>query len=229
MKGEYSEGAGPGIDLFSTHQPLGVVAGITPFNFPAMIPLWKCAPAIACGNAFILKPSERDPSVPMRIAELFVKAGLPEGVLNVVNGDKEAVDTLLTDARVKAIGFVGSSSIAEYIYSTGTAHGKRVQCFGGAKNHMIVMPDADMDQAVDALIGAGYGSAGERCMAVSVAVPVGKKTADELVRRLIPRVEALKIGPSTDSGADYGPLVTKAHLEKVKSYIDLGVNEGARL
>jgi malonate-semialdehyde dehydrogenase (acetylating)/methylmalonate-semialdehyde dehydrogenase len=229
MKGEYSEGAGPGIDLYSMHQPLGVVAGITPFNFPAMIPLWKCAPAIACGNAFIMKPSERDPSVPMRIAELFLKAGLPEGVLNVVNGDKEAVDTLLTDPRVKAIGFVGSSSIAEYIYSTGTAHGKRVQCFGGAKNHMIVMPDADMDQAVDALIGAGYGSAGERCMAVSVAVPVGKKTADTLVQKLIPRVESLKIGPSTDQQADYGPMVTRALLNKVKDYVDLGVKEGAKL
>ena len=229
MKGEYSEGAGPGIDLYSMHQPLGVVAGITPFNFPAMISLWKCAPAIACGNAFIMKPSERDPSVPMRIAELFLKAGLPEGVLNVVNGDKEAVDTLLTDPRVKAIGFVGSSSIAEYIYSTGTAHGKRVQCFGGAKNHMIVMPDADMDQAVDALIGAGYGSAGERCMAVSVAVPVGKKTADTLVQKLIPRVESLKIGPSTDQQADYGPMVTRALLNKVKDYVDLGVKEGAKL
>src|SRR5213079_1003810 len=165
---------------------------------------------------FILKPSERDPSVPIRIAELFIKAGLPEGVLNVVNGDKEAVDTLLTDARVKAIGFVGSSDIAQYIYTTGTAHGKRVQCFGGAKNHMIVMPDADMDQAVDALIGAGYGSAGERCMAVSVAVPVGRKTADALVEKLVPRVESLKIGPSSDPQADFGPLVSRAHLEKVK-------------
>jgi malonate-semialdehyde dehydrogenase (acetylating)/methylmalonate-semialdehyde dehydrogenase len=229
IKGEYSEGAGPGIDLYSMRQPLGVVTGITPFNFPAMIPLWKCAPAIACGNAFILKPSERDPSVPMRIGELFLKAGLPPGVLNVVNGDKEAVDTLLTDPRVKAIGFVGSSSIAEYIYATGTAHGKRVQCFGGAKNHMIVMPDADMDQAVDALIGAGYGSAGERCMAVSVAVPVGKKTADILVEKLIPRVESLKIGPSTDTQADYGPMVTKQLLDKVRGYIDQGVKEGAKL
>jgi malonate-semialdehyde dehydrogenase (acetylating) / methylmalonate-semialdehyde dehydrogenase len=229
MKGEYSEGAGPGIDLYSMRQPLGVVAGITPFNFPAMIPLWKCAPAIACGNAFILKPSERDPSVPMRIAELFLKAGLPPGVLNVVNGDKEAVDTLLTDPRVKAVGFVGSSAIAEYIYTTGTAHGKRVQCFGGAKNHMIVMPDADMDQAVDALIGAGYGSAGERCMAVSVAVPVGKKTADILVEKLIPRVEGLKIGPSTDTQADYGPMVTRQLLDKVRGYIDQGVKEGAKL
>ena len=229
LKGEFSEGAGPGIDLFSLRQPLGVVAGITPFNFPAMIPLWKAAPALACGNAFVLKPSERDPSVPMRIAELFIEAGLPPGVLNVVNGDKEAVDTLLTDGRIQAIGFVGSSSIAEYIYSTGCAHGKRVQCFGGAKNHMIVMPDADMDQAVDALIGAGYGSAGERCMAISVAVPVGKKTADILVEKLIPRVESLKIGPSTDRQADYGPLVTRAHLDKVKGYVDLGVQEGAKL
>jgi malonate-semialdehyde dehydrogenase (acetylating)/methylmalonate-semialdehyde dehydrogenase len=229
LKGEYSEGAGPAIDLYSVRQPLGVVAGITPFNFPAMIPLWKAAPAIACGNTFILKPSERDPSVPIRIAELFLKAGLPEGVLNVVNGDKEAVDALLTDARVKAIGFVGSSDIAQYIYSTGTAHGKRVQCFGGAKNHMIVMPDADIDQAVDALIGAGYGSAGERCMAISVAVPVGQKTADILVEKLIPRVESLKVGPSTDTQADYGPMVTKAHMQKVRNYVDVGVKEGAKL
>jgi malonate-semialdehyde dehydrogenase (acetylating)/methylmalonate-semialdehyde dehydrogenase len=229
LKGEFTEGAGPGIDLYSMRQPLGVVAGITPFNFPAMIPMWKFAPALACGNAFILKPSERDPSVPMRLAQLLVEAGLPAGVLNVVNGDKEAVDTLLTDARVRAIGFVGSSSIAEYIYATGCAHGKRVQCFGGAKNHMIVMPDADMDQAVDALIGAGYGSAGERCMAVSVAVPVGKKTGDLLVEKLIPRVEGLKIGVSTDPQADYGPMVTRAQLDKVKSYVDLGVKEGARL
>ena len=229
MKGEYTESAGPSTDLYSVRQPLGVVAGITPFNFPAMIPLWKCAPAIAVGNAFILKPSERDPGVPMRIAELFLAAGLPPGVLNVVNGDKVAVDTLLTDARVKAVGFVGSSDIAQYIYSTAAAHGKRAQCFGGAKNHMIVMPDADMDQAVDALIGAGYGSAGERCMAVSVAVPVGKKTADILVEKLIPRVEALKIGPSTDTQADYGPMVTKALLEKVRGYIDTGVKEGAKL
>ena len=229
MKGEYSTGAGPGIDLYSLRQPLGVVAGITPFNFPAMIPMWKFAPAIACGNAFILKPSERDPSVPMRLAELMIEAGLPPGILNVVNGDKEAVDTLLTDPRVMAIGFVGSSAIAEYIYATGCANGKRVQCFGGAKNHMIVMPDADMDQAVDALIGAGYGSAGERCMAVSVAVPVGRKTADVLMEKLIPRVESLKIGPSTDPQADYGPLVTRAHLDKVKSYVDIGVKEGAKL
>src|SRR3974377_2118116 len=229
MKGEFTEGAGPGIDLFSMRQPLGVVAGITPFNFPAMIPLWKCAPAIACGNTFILKPSERDPSVPLRIAELFLKAGLPEGVSNRVNGDREAVDALLTDPRVRAIGFVGSSAIAEYIFTTGTSHGKRVQCFGGAKNHMIVMPDADMDQAVDALIGAGYGSAGERCMAVSVAVPVGKKTADTLVQKLIPRVEGLKIGPASDPQVDYGPMVTRNLLNKVKGYIEDGINEGAKL
>jgi malonate-semialdehyde dehydrogenase (acetylating) / methylmalonate-semialdehyde dehydrogenase len=229
LKGEYSEGAGPGIDLYSLRQPLGVVAGITPFNFPAMIPMWKFAPAIACGNAYILKPSERDPSVPMRLAELMLEAGLPPGVLNVVNGDKEAVDTLLTDPRIKAVGFVGSSAIAEYVYATACANGKRAQCFGGAKNHMVVMPDADMDQAVDALIGAGYGSAGERCMAVSVAVPVGKKTADILLEKLIPRVESLKIGPSTDAQADYGPMITRAHLEKVKGYVDLGVKEGAKL
>jgi malonate-semialdehyde dehydrogenase (acetylating)/methylmalonate-semialdehyde dehydrogenase len=229
MKGEFTESAGPGIDLYSMRQPLGVVAGITPFNFPAMIPMWKFAPALACGNAFILKPSERDPSVPMRLAELLIEAGLPGGVLNVVNGDKEAVDTLLTDPRVMAIGFVGSSAIAEYIFATGSAHGKRVQCFGGAKNHMVVMPDADMDQAVDALIGAGYGSAGERCMAVSVAVPVGQKTADVLLEKLIPRVESLKIGPSTDAGADYGPMITRAHLDKVRSYVDLGIKEGAKL
>src|SRR6185437_16026754 len=225
----YSQSAGTGTDLYSMRQPLGVVAGITPFNFPAMIPLWKCAPAIACGNAFILKPSERDPGVPMRLAELFVKAGLPEGILNVINGDKESVDALLVDPRVKAIGFVGSSDIAEYIYATGCAHGKRVQCFGGAKNHMVVMPDADMDQAVDALIGAGYGSAGERCMAISVVLPVGEKTADILVKKLIPRIESLKIGPSTDTQADYGPMVTRALLNKVKSYVDLGIKEGAKL
>ncbi len=229
LKGEFTAAAGAGIDLFSIRQPLGVVAGITPFNFPAMIPMWKFAPALACGNAFILKPSERDPSVPMRLAELLVEAGLPAGVLNVVNGEKEAVDTLLTDRRIMAIGFVGSSSVAEYIYSTGCANGKRVQCFGGAKNHMIVMPDADMDQAVDALIGAGYGSAGERCMAISVAVPVGQKTADILVNKLIPRVESLKIGPSSDPQADYGPMVTRAHLNKVKDYVELGIKEGAKL
>ena len=229
LKGEFTDNAGTGIDMYSMRQPLGVVAGITPFNFPAMIPLWKFAPAIACGNAFILKPSERDPGVPMRLAELMIEAGLPEGVLNVVNGDKEAVDAILTDPRIMAVGFVGSSAIAEYIYATGCAHGKRVQCFGGAKNHMIVMPDADMDQTVDALIGAGYGSAGERCMAISVAVPVGEKTADALVERLIPRVESLKIGPSTDPDADFGPVVTSQALERVKSYVANGVEEGADL
>ncbi|MGO9742678.1 MAG: CoA-acylating methylmalonate-semialdehyde dehydrogenase [Roseiarcus sp.] len=229
MKGEYTDSAGPGVDVYSMRQPLGVVAGITPFNFPAMIPLWKLAPAIACGNAFILKPSERDPGVPLRLAELFVEAGGPPGILNVVNGDKEAVDAILDDHDIKAVGFVGSTPIAQYIYSRGTANGKRVQAFGGAKNHMVVMPDADMDQAVDALIGAGYGAAGERCMAISVAVPVGQKTAEALVERLIPRVESLKVGPSTDSSADYGPLVTRAHLDKVAGYIALGVEEGAKL
>ncbi|MDZ5699390.1 CoA-acylating methylmalonate-semialdehyde dehydrogenase [Chelativorans sp. M5D2P16] len=229
MKGEYTEGAGPGIDTYSMRQPLGVVAGITPFNFPAMIPLWKIAPALACGNAFILKPSERDPGVPMRIAELFIEAGLPEGVLNVVNGDKEAVDAILDDPDIEAVGFVGSTPIAQYIYGRAAANGKRAQCFGGAKNHLIIMPDADMDQTVDALIGAGYGSAGERCMAVSVAVPVGKETADRLVEKLVPRVESLKVGPSTDASADFGPLVTRQALERVKGYVDLGVEEGAKL
>ena len=229
LKGEFTDGAGPNIDIYSIRQPLGVVAGITPFNFPAMIPLWKCAPAIACGNAFILKPSERDVGVPLRIAELFLEAGLPAGILNVVNGDKEAVDALLDDPDVKAIGFVGSTPIAEYVYTRGCASGKRVQCFGGAKNHMIIMPDADMDQAVDALMGAGYGSAGERCMAISVAVPVGEGTANRLMEKLVPRVESLKVGPSTDPSADFGPLVTKAHLDKVKDYVDIGVNEGAKL
>jgi malonate-semialdehyde dehydrogenase (acetylating)/methylmalonate-semialdehyde dehydrogenase len=194
-----------------------------------MIPLWKAAPAIACGNAFILKPSERDPSVPLRIAEIFLEAGLPPGILNVVNGDKQAVDAILDHPDIAAVGFVGSTPIAEYVYGRGTSHGKRVQSFGGAKNHMIILPDADLNQAVDALIGAGYGSAGERCMAISVAVPVGEKTADVLLEKLVPRVEKLKVGLSTDREADYGPLVTKQHLEKVKNYIDLGVKEGAKL
>ncbi|WMS42446.1 CoA-acylating methylmalonate-semialdehyde dehydrogenase [Acuticoccus sp. MNP-M23] len=229
MKGEFSEGAGPGIDIYSVRQPLGVVAGITPFNFPAMIPMWKFCPAIACGNAFVLKPSERDPGVPMRLAELMMEAGLPAGILNVVNGDKEAVDTLLTEPDVMAVGFVGSSDIAAYVYATGAAHGKRVQCFGGAKNHMIVMPDADMEQAANALIGAGYGSAGERCMAVSVAVPVGEKAAEALMARLVPKVEALRIGPSEDPDADFGPLVTRAAVNRVRSYVDKGVEEGAEL
>ena len=229
MKGEFTEGAGPGIDIYSMRQPLGVVAGITPFNFPAMIPMWKFAPAIACGNAFILKPSERDPGVPMMLAALMIEAGLPPGILNVVNGDREAVEAILEHPDISAVGFVGSTPIAEAIYTRGCAAGKRMQCFGGAKNHMIIMPDADMDQAVDALIGAGYGSAGERCMAVSVAVPIGAKTADVLLERLIPRVESLKIGPSTSADADFGPLVSAAHLAKVKAYVDLGVKEGAKL
>jgi malonate-semialdehyde dehydrogenase (acetylating) / methylmalonate-semialdehyde dehydrogenase len=229
MKGEFTDSAGPGIDTYSMRQPLGVVAGITPFNFPAMIPMWKFGPAIACGNAFVLKPSERDPGVPLRLAELMIEAGLPSGILNVVNGDKETVDALIDHPDIKAVGFVGSTPVAEYIYARSAAAGKRAQCFGGAKNHMIVMPDADMNQAVDALIGAGFGSAGERCMAVSVAVPVGEKISNELVQRLIPRVERLKIGPSLDATADYGPLVTNAHLEKVKAYVDLGIQEGAKL
>jgi malonate-semialdehyde dehydrogenase (acetylating)/methylmalonate-semialdehyde dehydrogenase len=229
LKGEFSDSAGTGIDVYSMRQPLGVVAAITPFNFPAMIPLWKIGPALACGNAVILKPSERNPSVPLRIAELFIEAGLPPGVLNVVNGGKDAVDTLLTDPRIKAVGFVGSTPIAQYIYATAAAHGKRAQCFGGAKNHAIIMPDADLDQAVDALVGAAYGSAGERCMALSVAVPVGKRTADALVEKLMPRVEGLRVGLSTDEGADYGPLVTKEALHRVRGYIDVGVQEGATL
>ncbi len=229
MKGEYTEGAGPGIDMYSMRQPLGVVAGITPFNFPAMIPMWMFGVAIACGNTFVCKPSEKDPSVPMRLAELMMEAGAPEGVLNVVNGDKEAVDTLLTDPRVQAISFVGSSTVAEYIYATGAAHGKRVQAMGGAKNHAIIMPDVDLDRVVDDLIGAGYGSAGERCMAISVAVPVGDGVGDELVRRLKPRVEELKVGPSDDPDAHFGPLVTAEHRQKVLGYVELGLKEGAEL
>ncbi|MDH6679179.1 malonate-semialdehyde dehydrogenase (acetylating)/methylmalonate-semialdehyde dehydrogenase [Rhodococcus sp. LBL1] len=229
LKGEYTESAGTGIDVYSMRQPLGVVAGITPFNFPAMIPLWKAAPAIACGNAFILKPSERDPSVPLRIAELFLEAGLPPGVFNVVNGDKGAVDVLLTDPRVKALGFVGSTPIAQYIYETAAAHGKRAQCFGGAKNHAIVMPDADLDQVADALVGAGYGSAGERCMAISVAVPVGEETADALVAKLTERVAKLRIGRSDDETADFGPLVGSDALARVNNYVQIGVDEGAEL
>ncbi|KAA0098643.1 methylmalonate-semialdehyde dehydrogenase (CoA acylating) [Mycolicibacterium sp. P1-18] len=229
LKGEHTEGAGSGIDVYSLRQPLGVVAGITPFNFPAMIPLWKAGPALACGNAFILKPSERDPSVPVRLAELFLEAGLPKGVFQVVHGDKEAVDAILNNPDIHAVGFVGSSDIAQYIYSTAAANGKRAQCFGGAKNHMIVMPDADLDQAVDALIGAGYGSAGERCMAISVAVPVGKETADRLRARLVERVNQLRVGHSLDPKADYGPLVTAAALARVKDYIGQGVEAGAEI
>ncbi|WP_433871832.1 CoA-acylating methylmalonate-semialdehyde dehydrogenase [Saccharopolyspora sp. CA-218241] len=229
LKGEYSDNVGTGIDVYSMRQPLGVVAGITPFNFPAMIPLWQAAPAIACGNAFVLKPSERDPSVPLRLAELFVEAGLPPGVFNVVNGDKAAVDALLTEPRVEAVGFVGSSDIAQYIYSTAADHGKRAQCFGGAKNHLVVLPDADLDQAVEALIGAGYGSAGERCMAISVAVPVGEATADALVAKLAERVRGLRIGTSFDAEADFGPLVTRQAWERVRDLVGVGVEEGAEL
>ncbi|MEP0709470.1 MAG: CoA-acylating methylmalonate-semialdehyde dehydrogenase [Parvibaculum sp.] len=229
LKGEFTEGAGPGIDMYSMRQPLGVVAGITPFNFPAMIPMWMFGVAIACGNTFICKPSEKDPSVPIRLAELMMEAGAPAGVLNVVNGDKEAVDAILTDPTIQAVSFVGSSNIAEYVYATGAAHGKRVQAMGGAKNHAIIMPDADMDQVVNDLIGAGYGSAGERCMAISVAVPVGEQTAEKLVEKLVPRVQALKVGISTAADSDYGPLVSKAHMDKVSAYIDTGVKEGAEL
>lgn len=229
LKGEYTESAGTGIDVYSMRQPLGVVAGITPFNFPAMIPLWKAGPALACGNAFILKPSERDPSVPNRLAELFLEAGLPKGVFNVVHGDKEAVDAILNSEDIKAVGFVGSTPIAQYIYENAARTGKRAQCFGGAKNHMIVMPDADLDQVADALIGAGYGSAGERCMAISVAVPVGEETADALRDKLVERVKELRVGHSHDESADYGPLVAQSALDRVVDYIDQGVAAGAEL
>jgi len=230
LKGEFTDGAGPGIDMYSLRQPVSIAAGITPFNFPAMIPMWKFCPAIAAGNAFILKPSERDPSVPLMLAELMQEAGLPDGILQVVNGDKESVDAILDHEDIGAIGFVGSTPIAEYIYGRGCANGKRVQCFGGAKNHMIIMPDADMDKAVDALVGAGYGAAGERCMAVSVAVPVGQDTADRLIEKLAPRVEALKIGPYTaGNDVDFGPLVTAEAKTRVLGLVDRGVEEGAKL
>ncbi|TDQ63771.1 malonate-semialdehyde dehydrogenase (acetylating)/methylmalonate-semialdehyde dehydrogenase [Maritalea mobilis] len=229
LKGDFSRNVGPSVDTVADRKPLGVVAGITPFNFPAMVPMWMYPVAIACGNTFVLKPSERDPSAPMLVWDLFQEAGFPDGVLNVVHGDKLAVDTLLDHPDVKAISFVGSTPIAEYVYKRGTDAGKRVQALGGAKNHMIVMPDADMDKAADALMGAGYGSAGERCMAISVAVPVGEKTADALVAKLKPRVEALKVGPATDSDAEMGPLITKAHQDKVLGYIDEGEKAGAEL
>jgi malonate-semialdehyde dehydrogenase (acetylating) / methylmalonate-semialdehyde dehydrogenase len=230
LKGDYTDSAGPGIDLYSMRQPLGVVAGITPFNFPAMIPLWKMAPAIASGNAMILKPSERCPSTALHLAALFKEAGLPDGVLQVVNGDKEVVDAILDNDTIQAVGFVGSTPIAQYIYGRAATNGKRAQCFGGAKNHMIVMPDADLDKAADALIGAGFGAAGERCMAISVAVPVGQATADALVERLVPRIEKLKVGPYTGgTDIDFGPLVTKAAQTRVLSLIDKGVAEGATL
>ena len=229
QKGEYTEGAGPGIDVYSMRQPLGVCAGITPFNFPAMIPCWMSAVAIACGNTFILKPSEKDPSVPVRLAELFLEAGGPEGVLNVVHGDKQAVDAILTHPDVKAVSFVGSSDIAQYVYSTGAAHGKRIQAMGGAKNHGVILPDADMDQAVKDIVGAAYGSAGERCMALPVAVTVGKKTGDEFVERMMDAAKALKVGHSTDPDAHYGPVVSAAHRQRIEDYIQMGVDEGADL
>ncbi len=234
LKGEYTEGAGPGIDVYSMRQPLGVVAGITPFNFPAMIPMWMFGIAIAVGNTFILKPSERDPSVPVRLAELFMEAGANlgmdlKGVLNVVHGDKVSVDAILEHPLIRAVSFVGSSDIAHYVYLTGTANGKRVQAMGGAKNHGLVLPDADLDQVVKDLSGAAFGSAGERCMALPVVVPVGKKTADELRERLVAEIATLKVGVSTDAAAHYGPVVTAAHKAKIEGYIQMGVDEGAEL
>ncbi|MBA3811084.1 MAG: CoA-acylating methylmalonate-semialdehyde dehydrogenase [Caulobacteraceae bacterium] len=229
LKGEYTAGAGPGIDVWSMRQPLGVCAGITPFNFPAMIPMWMFGIAVAVGNAFILKPSEKDPSVPVRLAELFMEAGGPAGVLNVVHGDKAAVDALLTHPEIRAVSFVGSSDIASYVYSTGTAHGKRVQAMGGAKNHGVILPDADLDQAVGDIIGAAYGSAGERCMALPVVVPVGEKTAEALRERVLREIGGLRVGVSSDPEAQYGPVVTAAHLKRVEDYIALGVEEGAEL
>jgi malonate-semialdehyde dehydrogenase (acetylating)/methylmalonate-semialdehyde dehydrogenase len=228
LKGEFSESVGTGVDSWSQRQPVGVCAGITPFNFPAMVPMWMFPVAIACGNTFVLKPSEKDPSCPMRLAQLLREAGLPDGVFNVVNGDREAVDTLLTDPRVGAVSFVGSTPVAEYIYRTASAHGKRVQALGGAKNHMVVMPDADTENAASALLGAAYGSAGERCMAISVAVAVGD-AADPLLVSLRRQLAQLKIGAGLDDGVEMGPLVTRDHLERVRSYVDLGVQEGANL
>jgi len=229
LKGEYTEGAGPGIDVYSMRQPLGVTAGITPFNFPAMIPMWMFGISIAVGNSFILKPSEKDPSVPVRLAELFMEAGGPAGILNVVHGDKVAVDAILTHPLIRAVSFVGSSDIASYVYSTGTAHGKRVQAMGGAKNHGVILPDADLDQAVKDLIGAAYGSAGERCMALPVVVPVGARTAEALREKVLAEIETLKVGISTDPAAQYGPVVSAAHKQKVENYIQIGVDEGAEL
>ena len=230
LKGEYIDGAGPGIDMYSMRQPLGVVAAITPFNFPAMIPLWKLGPALASGNSVILKPSERDPTVPNMIAALFKEAGLPDGVLQVIHGDKESVDALLDSDIIQAVGFVGSTPIAQYIYERAAATGKRAQCFGGAKNHAIIMPDADMDQAADALVGAAYGAAGERCMALSVAVPVGEETADRLIEKLVPRIEKLKVGPYTaGDDVDYGPVVTAAAKQNILRLVETGVEQGAEL
>lgn len=229
LKGEVTENVGTRVDSHSLRQPLGVVAGITPFNFPAMVPMWMFPVALAAGNCFILKPSERDPSASLLLADWLQEAGLPDGVFNVVHGGKDAVDAILTDPDIAAVSFVGSTPIARYIYETAAKHGKRCQALGGAKNHMIIMPDADLDQAVDALMGAAYGSAGERCMAISVAVPVGEKTAEALIARLEPKIRALKVGPGTDPEAEMGPLVTKQHLDKVRGYIDAGVAEGAKL
>ncbi|MFP3383075.1 MULTISPECIES: CoA-acylating methylmalonate-semialdehyde dehydrogenase [Tritonibacter] len=230
LKGEFTDSGGPGIDLYSMRQPLGVVAGITPFNFPAMIPLWKMAPALSCGNAMILKPSERVPSTSLYLAELLKEAGLPDGVLQVVNGDKEAVDAILDNETIQAVGFVGSTPIAQYIYGRAATNGKRAQCFGGAKNHMLIMPDADLDKAADALVGAGFGAAGERCMAISVAVPVGKETADGLIERLLPRIEKLKVGPYTaGEDVDYGPVITAQAKARIEGLIDSGVEQGAKL
>ena len=229
LKGSFSENVGTGVDSYSFRQPLGVCAGVSPFNFPAMVPMWMFPVAIACGNTFILKPSEKDPSCPLRLAELFSEAGLPPGVLNVLNGDKEAVELLASHPKVSAVSFVGSSAVGEQVHRTATAHGKRAQALCSAKNHAIVMPDADLDQAVDALMGAAYGSAGERCMAISVVVAVGDKVADELVKRIVDRIRTLKVRPGLDPEAEMGPLVTGEHLERVKGYVDLGVKEGAKL
>jgi malonate-semialdehyde dehydrogenase (acetylating)/methylmalonate-semialdehyde dehydrogenase len=229
LKGEITENVGTNVDSHALRQPLGVVAGITPFNFPAMVPMWMFPVALACGNCFVLKPSERDPSASLILAELLKQAGLPDSVFNVIQGDKEAVDALLAHPDVKAVSFVGSTPIARHIYATGTLHGKRVQALGGAKNHMVILPDADLDMAVNALMGAAYGSAGERCMAISVAVPVGERTADALVERLAPKVAALKVGPAADRASEMGPLVTAQHLERVRGYVDQGVKEGAEL
>ncbi|RBP93693.1 methylmalonate-semialdehyde dehydrogenase [acylating] [Rhodobacter sp. 140A] len=230
LKGEYTDSAGPGIDLYSMRQPLGVVAGIAPFNFPAMIPLWKMGPALVAGNAMILKPSERCPSTSIRLAQLAQEAGLPDGVLQVVNGDKEVVDAILDNETVQAVGFVGSTPIAQYIYGRACTNGKRAQCFGGAKNHMIIMPDADLDKAADALVGAGFGAAGERCMAISVAVPVGKETADRLIEKLVPKIEKLKVGPYTaGDDVDFGPVITKQAQDRINGLIGSGVEQGATL
>ena len=229
LKGEYTQGAGPGIDVYSMRQPIGIGAGISPFNFPGMIPLWMAAPAIACGNAFIMKPSERDPSLPVRLGELFLEAGLPEGIFQVVHGDKEMVDAILDHPAIGAVSFVGSSDIAQYVYSRGVAAGKRVQAMGGAKNHGIVMPDADLDQVVNDLCGAAFGSAGERCMALPVVVPVGDDTAERLKAKLIPAIHALRVGVSTDPDAHYGPVVTAAHKAKVENWIQTAVDEGSEL